>query len=358
MPAAVSVLIPTFNRADVIGGAVDSVLAQTHKDLEIIIVDDGSSDGTRQLLAEAYGADPRVRYHYQPNGGLASARNGGIALATGEYIALLDSDDSWKPWHLELLMASLDRFPEAGLIWTDLDAVDGAGAVIATEYLATLLSAYKYFSRAELFTTSLPLSDLGIEIPPEYRDRRLYAGDVFSPMVMGNLIPPSSVVIRRERLDEVGRFDESFVSEADYEFLLRVCRAGPVAFADVADIRYRMGTTDQLSGPAGGPTIARAYLRVLEETLARDADRITLSPAMIIEARAYAHRWLGEAELQAGSRGVARAHLATAFGLGPRRSWTAFLLVVTFLPSWAIARMIDWRRRLRRILRRARATMG
>lgn len=351
MSPAVSVVIPTFNRAHVLGTALDSVIAQTYRDFEVIVVDDGSSDGTRQLLTEAYGAEPRVRYHYQPNGGLASARNSGVALATGEYVAMLDSDDAWKPWHLELSMAALDRFPQAGLIWSDLDAVDAAGAVVATGYLARLMSAYKYFSKDELFSTSLPLPELGIEIPAEYRDRRLYAGDVFSPMVMGNLIPPSSVVIRRERLNQVGRFDESFVSEADYEFFLRVCRAGPVAFTDIAAVRYQIGTTDQLSGPAGGLTIARAYLRVLQETLARDADRILLAPALIIEARAYAHRWVGEMELQAGSRRKARAHLATAFGLGRRRPWTAFLLLMTFLPHWAITQLVDGRRRLRRLLR-------
>ena len=357
MAPVISVTIPTFNRAHVIRGAVDSVLAQTFSDIEIIVVDDGSSDGTRQVLAEAYGDDDRVRYHYQPNGGLASARNAGLALATGAYVALLDSDDSWKPWHLQLLMASLNRLPQAGLVWTDLDAVDASGAVVATEFLPRLLSAYQYFSKDELFSTSLPLSELGVEIPARYRDRRLYMGDVFSPMVMGNLIIPSSVVVRRERLDSVGRFDERF-SETDYEFFLRTCRAGPVAFADIADIRYRVGTAEQMTGPAGNLRIAHGYLRVLEETLGRDAGRITLAPAMILEARAFAHRWIGKAELQTGSPRAARRHLVTAFRLGPRRLATALLFIATFLPRWAITRMIDWRLRLRWLRQRARATSG
>jgi hypothetical protein len=190
------------------------------------------------------------------------------------------------------------------------------------------------------------LSELGIEVPPEYGDRRLHVGEVFSPMVMGNLVLASSTVMRRERLDRVGRFDEALVTGEDYEFFLRACRVGPVAFADIADVCYRIGTTDRLSGPAMGLPIAKAYLQVLETTLARDAERITLSPAMIDEARAYAHRWVGETELQAGSPRLARAHLATALRIRPRRPWILVLLTVTFLPRSLVSRVIRWRRLL------------
>ena len=351
MSAGVSVIIPTFNRGHVLGTALESVLGQVHSDLEVIVIDDGSSDGTRELVASAFGADSRVRYRCQPNAGAAAARNAGLELAIGEYVAFLDSDDSWKPWHLGLQLAGLAHLPEAGLIWANMDAVDAAGRVTSSAHLTKLLSAYRYFSFDELFSRSSSLDELGIDIPPEYRDRRLYVGDVFSPMVMGNLVNASSVVMRRERLERIGRFDEQLVSGEDYEFFLRACRAGPVAFADIPGTRVRIGTTDRLSELAMGLPIARAYLQVLERTLAHDAERITLSPSMITDARASAHRWVGKTELQAGSHRAARTHLTKALRLRPRPRILA-LLIVTFLPRCAVVRVVHWLRRLKRSLGR------
>lgn len=347
MPPAISVVIPTFNREHLIGEALESVRVQGFRDLEVIVVDDGSSDGTRRLVEAVAEADPRFRYRNQPNRGAGSARNAGLELATGEYLAFLDSDDAWRPWHLELMLASLDRLPEAGFVWTDMDAVDGTGAVIARRGLRSTLTAWRHFSDDQLFSTSLSLSELGVAIPPEDQGRRLYLGDVFSAMVMGNLVLPSSVLMRRTRLEEVGRFDEHLVTGEDYEFFVRACRAGPVAFADISDVRYRMGTDDRLSGPAMGLPIAHAYLDVVDRTLEQDADRITLPPAMVAEALGVAHGWVGETELLVGARGLARRHLATAFRLGHRRAWTLALLCASFLPRWLVTRLAGVRRRWR-----------
>jgi GT2 family glycosyltransferase len=345
MTVAISVILPTFNRERTVGLALQSVLAQGFRNLEVIVVDDGSFDDTRVLIESAMATDDRVRYHYQSNRGVASARNAGIRLATGAYVAFLDSDDAWRPWHLDLVMAGLARLPETGLMWTDMDAVDAAGTVIAAGHLASTLSAYRYFSREQLFPMSIPLADLGVEIPPEYRDRRLHVGDVYSPMVMGNLVLPSSVLMRRALVDKLGGFDEGLATGEDYEFFLRACRVGPVAFADIADVLYRVGTTDRLSGPAMSLPIARAYLQVLERTLALDADRITLPPAMLVEARAYAHRWVGESELLHGTPRPARRHLFLALRLGGPRARTLLALMLTFLPRPVLSGILGWRRR-------------
>src|SRR4051812_13032545 len=91
----VSVVIPTYNRAYILGRALDSLLAQTYRNLDIIVVDDGSTDGTRDLIAEKYSHDSRIRYVYQDNQGVSAARNSGLRLMRGDYVALLDSDDVW-----------------------------------------------------------------------------------------------------------------------------------------------------------------------------------------------------------------------------------------------------------------------
>jgi GT2 family glycosyltransferase len=348
----VSVIIPTFNRAYLLREAVQSVLDQTYRDLEVIVVDDGSTDGTQDSVANWFGADPRVRYAAQANQGASAARNAGLDLATGGYIAFLDSDDSWKPWHLELTLACLALYPQAGLIWTNIEFVDDRGAVAQPSALRHLLSNYGRFPLDTLFGSSASLTELDVDLPPGGEAGRLYVGDIFSPMVMGNLILASSSVLRRDRVDQVGRFDQRLVMGEDYEFFLRVCRAGPVAFVDLDDVRYRVGNADKLSGLQSPLAMATSYLRVLDATLARDRDRISLSPAMIAQARTHAHQWVGEIELLNGSRRSARAHLGEALRIDPWRASTIALYGLTFLPSAALEFVLRGRRGLRALIRR------
>jgi glycosyltransferase involved in cell wall biosynthesis len=118
MNPKVSVIIPTYNRAATVRNAIESVLGQTFSDLEVIVVDDGSSDGTDKILQESYG--DRIRYFAQTNQGVSAARNKGLAEARGEWIALLDSDDLWEKEKLEWQFKALERFgPKYGACYTD-----------------------------------------------------------------------------------------------------------------------------------------------------------------------------------------------------------------------------------------------
>ena len=118
MNPKVSVIIPTYNRAAKVRNAIASVLAQTFSDLEVIVVDDGSSDDTGQILGESFG--DRIRYYAQANQGVSVARNKGIAEARGEWIAFLDSDDLWEKDKLEWQFKALERFgPQCGACYTD-----------------------------------------------------------------------------------------------------------------------------------------------------------------------------------------------------------------------------------------------
>jgi GT2 family glycosyltransferase len=353
VPGTVSVIIPTFNRARFLGEALDSVLGQTYSDLEVIVVDDGSTDGTAELMSARSRDDSRVRYVPQANRGASAARNAGLDLARGEYVAFLDSDDAWKPWHLELGLGCLERTPEAGLVWSNIEFVDDAGVLLRSSALPELLSNYDRFPLDRLFEGGRSLAELGLIPPPGDEDGRLYVGDIFSPMIMGNLVLASSTVIRRERIELAGRFDEHLVMGEDFEFFLRACRAGPVAFLDVDAIRYRVGNADKLSGLHSPPEMATSYLQVLEATLARDGDRVTLSPAMVSQARRHAHRWVGQIELVAGQRRMARAHFGKVLRLGPWDPATIVLFGLTFLPVPAVQAAIGVRRRTRSWLQRA-----
>src|SRR5947207_692803 len=111
----VSIVVPTYNRAYCLPRTIDSALAQTYASVEVIVVDDGSKDDTAALVRARYGSDGRVQMISQQNAGVAAARNTGMAAARGDYVALLDSDDVWQPWKLELQMACMRAHPDVGM---------------------------------------------------------------------------------------------------------------------------------------------------------------------------------------------------------------------------------------------------
>src|SRR5690606_1176147 len=122
----VSVITPTYNRADFIGEAVESVLAQTYPNFELVIIDDGSTDNTRDIL-EPYLKDSRIRLFHQQNQGQSVARNRGLEEATGEFICFLDSDNAWFPEKLEKSLKAFDHNPESDVVYGDFVVIDEQG---------------------------------------------------------------------------------------------------------------------------------------------------------------------------------------------------------------------------------------
>jgi len=206
-PAA-SVIIPTFNRAAFLREAVDSVLSQTEKKFELIIVDDGSTDATREL-AESYGE--RVRYFFQPNAGASAARNGGIKNARGKFITFLDSDDLWLPKKLARQIAWMNAHPEIMLCYTD---------------------------------------EIWIRRGVRVNQKKIHAktGGWIYPLCLPRcIISPSSVLVRRELFEAVGVFDEQLPICEDYDLWLRVAAQFEVGFLAEPLIVKRGGHSDQLS---------------------------------------------------------------------------------------------------------------
>jgi len=186
----VSVVIPTYNRADLVGRSIDSVLAQTHRDYEIIVVDDGSTDDTQGVLAR-YG--DRIRIIVQDNAGVAKARNTGALASNGEFVNFLDSDDTLLPRKLESHVDYLDSHPEVDVVlcgWRNIEEETGA-----------LLNE----------VTSLPVDDLLRAI-----------------LLRGNygLLPMHPALLRRRCLERVGLFDESLLMREDQDFWMRVALSG------------------------------------------------------------------------------------------------------------------------------------
>jgi glycosyltransferase involved in cell wall biosynthesis len=329
----VSVVIPTFNRAYCLVHALDSALAQSHQSLEIIVVDDGSTDDTKKLVSDYASRDARVKYIYQENRGVSAARNRGLKAAGGDYAAFLDSDDIWKPWKLELQIACLKRLPHVGMVWTDMEAIDSQGNVFDNKYLRTMYHAYRWFPNDQLFSESYPLADIAPRLDDLVREGRVYAGDIFSAMIMGNLVHTSTVLIRRSRLDKVAGFNEDWLSGEDHDYHLRTCREGPVAFIDLAAIRYQRGMPDNLSRLKC--TIAQNFLKTITAAIERDGDRIKLPRSMVNHALAEANAWVGERLLASGDSRQARAHLAKSVVCRIWQPRTMALLGLSCLPRRA-----------------------
>jgi glycosyltransferase involved in cell wall biosynthesis len=206
-----SIVVPTFNRAYCLPRTIESALAQANVRVEVIVVDDGSTDQTPSLIASRYGSEPRVRFIRQDNGGVAVARNTGMRAAQGDYIALLDSDDTWMPWKLELQLACMRARPQVGMTWTDMEAIDPEGNVLSGAYLRRMYSAYRWFPTSEsLFRESAPLADIAPRLAPVVGERRFSVGDLSSAMIMGNLVHTSTVVFTRERYQKTGDFSDQY----------------------------------------------------------------------------------------------------------------------------------------------------
>ena len=303
----VSVIVPTYNRAYCLAATLDSVLTQTHQHVEIVLIDDGSTDGTTELIAQKYGNEPRVRYVYQPNAGVVAARNHGLRIAQGDFIALLDSDDLWHPWKLEAQLAVMHARPEVGMVWTDMEAVNDAGERISQAYLRTMYSAYRWFPSAEaMFNKSVRCAEVAAGLQDVLGDTRAYYGDIFSLMILGSLVHTSTVLLRRERREQVGFFrDELAPSGEDYDFHLRTCRAGQVAYLDASAIVYQIGRPDQLTRPEMKLTIARHSLKAIEPFLANERHMIRLPQWMMKETLAISHYCVAEHAMNAGLRSEA-----------------------------------------------------
>ncbi|MGH7845554.1 MAG: glycosyltransferase family 2 protein [Candidatus Binatia bacterium] len=208
MAPLVSVIIPTYNRREMVRDAVDSVLAQTYRNFELIIVDDGSDDDTAEALT-SYGEALRVCA--QPNRGVAAARNRGVFCAAGSYLAFLDSDDLWLPRKLEVQAAFMQENPRA--------------QICQTEEI--------WFRR-------------GVRVNPRTKHRKP-SGDIFRPSLELCLVSPSAVMMTRALFDTSGGFDEAFTACEDYDLWLRIAKFCPVPLIAEPLVIKRGGHRDQLS---------------------------------------------------------------------------------------------------------------
>ena len=199
----ISVIIPTYNAAEYLPEAIDSVLAQTFQDFELIVVDDGSTDGTEEVV-RSYG--DRVRYLRQENRGPGAAKNLGIKNSRGPLVVTLDADDRWLPHKLERQYEYMREHPEIGMVNTDFSTFNEKGVMT------------RHYNR-------------------EYR--KIYQGDIFDRLLQKNFVGSGVVMFRRECLDRVGLFPENFMISEDWHLWLRIAKEYRVGYIDEPMAMYR-----------------------------------------------------------------------------------------------------------------------
>ena len=222
----VSVIIPTYNRKHTLSRAIESIISQTIKPLEIIIVDDGSDDGTREWIKQEY---PFIQYLNQNNSGVSASRNRGIFSANGNWIAFLDSDDEWIPEKLERQLSILRSDKEAVFCHTN-----------------------------EIWIRN------GTRVN-QMKKHEKYGGYIFEKCLDMCRISPSSSIIKKEVFDHIGYFDESLIVCEDYDLWLRIAAHYKVLFLDQPLIKKYGDHVDQLSRVEGG--IEKYRIQSLEKIL-------------------------------------------------------------------------------------------
>lgn len=223
----VSVIIPTYNRAASIAASIQSVLDQTWQNYEIIVVDDGSTDNTRQVVENF--TDDRVRYIYlEQNGGPSRARNEGIRQAKYEYIAFLDSDDEWLPQKLEKQMQLMLNVPETvGLVYCRVKARKEDGDIAVCPNLSL--------------------------------QKEQLEGWLLEDLIGGNVIDTTTMLIRRQCLEQTGGFDEGLSCLEDWELVLRIAEKWEIGFVDEILVEAHL-SEGGVSSNSKGYMLTRCYM--------------------------------------------------------------------------------------------------
>lgn len=308
MAPRVSVIIPTYNRARLLPEAIDSVLAQTYGDHEIIVVDDGSTDNTLSLL-EQYGKQITLLRQENRGYGGSYARNLGIQHARGALIGFLDSDDRWLPHKLEAQVAALDHDPNLMWVYCDCEFFDSK-------------------SGAKLYRQS--------------RQHQLRQGDILQPLFVRNFIPSVTPLVRREVFNYVGLFWPT-PKATDWDMWLRIASRFPVGLTPDVLAQMRIHA-EQLTSDITGERSMQSTLSVMRRAVLRDPER--LAP---YEAQATANLYLAagmllarQARLRDARRLFREARRATPTEWKPMLFWLS-----TFVGPAGMRVAVNARRRIR-----------
>lgn len=300
----VSVIIPAYNAECFIADTLESVFAQTYKPIEVIVVDDGSTDTTAEIVRAKF---PQARLFQKPNGGVSSARNLGIRMATGYLVAFLDADDLWLPEKLFKQVNFLSQHPDIAWCYCDCQYFRGNPSNVK----------YKFSMVAHP-----------------------YQGNILRPLFLGNFISSPTPLIRREVFERARFFNERIHIGEDWDMWLRIARSYAMAYLPEHLALYRQYSQTSLVAEAGNKKYLEANLRVLIAALQRNSDQLSCLHA---QAKSNIYFKFGLRLIRQGLRQEGRRAFGMALRLYPLNPFRYLAFLSTFLPQ----SMIELLNRLR-----------
>ena len=323
----VSVVIPTFNRAELLSRAIESVMGQTYRDWEIVLVDDGSTDATPDV-ARAYvrRLGDRLNYIRQNNSGSSRARNRGIEAARGRYVAFLDSDDEFLPTKLTRQIELFDARPELGLVYCDYSFVDLDGAFHASTF-------------DEVHPTAREVET--VAVAPGLLACR---GDLFGSLIQAYFISTIVGMVRREVLGATIRFSEDHEFGEEWLFYLQVARSCRAGFVDepLAIYHYQQGSLARTDKDAN----AQRYLHLLRSIVVSFDDLDRTHRQAVKRNLSRLCRQLGHSAHRKRSYGNAAVRFAESFRYKPSLRTLLETLESAVRCPWAvISNLFRWNRR-------------
>ena len=309
----VSVIIPAYNRGKYICQAIESVLNQTISDIELIVVDDGSSDDTRKKIKPYL---KKINYIYTERGGPAHARNIGMKNSTGEYIAFLDSDDLYYPYKSALQADFLDKYQDIALVYTEFSAFDDNNSWNEFNLKDYHSSAYKNpeVTYENIFSENITIKHAGLNLE-QWAERKVYMGSIFDQYYQNLIVFTPSVMFRREVLSTVGMQNERYWLCEDFEFVLRVTKYYRVAFIDAPTYKMRLhddqiSNTQKIDGPLIFIQKQMNLLEIAEKYGLYEKDYYFKDKAVVDKKLARLHRVAAIALMGTGKNSkIARMHL-------------------------------------------------
>lgn len=297
----VSVIIPTYNAGNHLPATIDSVLGQTAKDIEVIVIDDGSTDNTKEIIKPYLN---RINYIYQQNRGPSSARNRGISCVKGDYIAFLDADEIWIREKLEIQLNFLGENPEYAMVYTDLLRVDKKKN-LTFPFLKGRIAAK--------------------------------SGYIFKELITNNFIPTTTVVAKRECFDRVGLFDESLRSVEDRDMWLRIAQEYKIGFIEtptvIAEVHDAGLSSDREEALKSQIYVIKKYGKV------SDAE----THQLIISTLSSLYFQLGYFYFDKGLYQKARKNFRNSLSYG-KKGKVFFLFMLTYLRP----ELVEYARRIRK----------
>ena len=249
--ANVTAVIPVYNYEQFIADAVDSALGQTYKDMEIIVVDDGSTDNTGEILKRQYGS--KIKYIYQENRGLSAARNLGIKLSSGQFIALLDADDIWLPEKIELQIQIMGNSDLIGIVSCGGYNINEKGKVI------------------------------NIHVTRNYQTKT----DFMNDLLLRNVVSGGSyALVRKECFEKAGMFDENLKSAEDWDMWLRISKRYDTEYVELPLAKVRV-TEISMSSPMNAHKMLENELRVLTKAF---SDK-SLKGKWFLKRKSFSYRY-------------------------------------------------------------------